>query len=329
MNAPTRTNARPRPGAAPARRGSATMPATGAESCRHIGVLLGLLLALAALLAHGSQNEARAQERPESAVLDSAIVPASANWVVLDATGTSAWRAQGESLWREFELGEVLPPGCEIETGPDGEVVLVAGGDQLVVAPHGRLDSCPRRHRVRTGASATSAGASWCISSPAGTGMSGSTRRCSAWASRAPTSKSTSMPSMTASWSTTARWRSRPPDGGARGSRRRGRSPATDRSGQSARRASPCPSSRHPGSANDTARASGPDRAGDRAGQSPGNNGRPVRAPDGVRGSGRRRASGQRSGAGCASGVEQTNLELARRTGRRPGLGSRSQRWRS
>jgi hypothetical protein len=139
MNAPNRTNARPRPGAAPARRGSATMPATGAESCRHIGVLFGLLLALAALLAHGSQNEARAQERPESAVLDSAIVPASANWVVLDATGTSAWRPQGESLWREFELGEVLPPGCEIETGPDGEVVLVAGGDQLVVAPHGRL----------------------------------------------------------------------------------------------------------------------------------------------------------------------------------------------
>ena len=139
MNAPTCSNARPRPGAAPARRGSAMPPATGAASCRHPGVILGLLLALTALLAHGSHKEARAQERPESAVLDSAIVPASANWVVLDATGTSAWRAQGESQWREFELGEVLPPGCEIETGPEGEVVLVAGGDQLVVAAHGRL----------------------------------------------------------------------------------------------------------------------------------------------------------------------------------------------
>jgi FecR protein len=33
----------------------------------------------------------------------------------------------------------VLPPGCEIETGPDGEVVLVAGGDELIVAPDGRV----------------------------------------------------------------------------------------------------------------------------------------------------------------------------------------------
>jgi hypothetical protein len=132
MNAPTRTNARPRPG-------TATTLATGATSRRHAGGRLGLLLALAALLALGPQNQAVAQERPESATLDSALVPASANWVVVDATGTSAWRAQGESLWREFALGEVLPPGCEIETGADGEVVLAAGGDQLFVAPHGRL----------------------------------------------------------------------------------------------------------------------------------------------------------------------------------------------
>jgi hypothetical protein len=148
MNASTRTNARPRPGAAPARRGSATTPATGAQSCRHTGALLGLLLALAALLAHGSQNEARAQERPESVVLDSAVVPASANWVVLDATGTSAWRAQGESLWREFELGEVLPPGCEIETGFDGEVVLVAGGILPEAAPGQDRRLCHERGRI-------------------------------------------------------------------------------------------------------------------------------------------------------------------------------------
>jgi hypothetical protein len=145
MIAPSRNNARPRPGAAPARRGTGTTPPTGSESRRRAGVVLGLVLALAALLAHGSQNQAGAQERPESAV-----PPASANWVVLDATGTSAWRAQGESLWREFALGEVLPPGSEIETGADGEVVLVAGGDQLVVAPHGRLvlpDAAPGQDR--------------------------------------------------------------------------------------------------------------------------------------------------------------------------------------
>ena len=72
-------------------------------------------------------------------VLDSSGVPASANWVVLDATGTAAWRAQGETRWHRFTRGEVLPPGSEIETGSDGEIMLVAGGDQLTIAPQGRL----------------------------------------------------------------------------------------------------------------------------------------------------------------------------------------------
>jgi hypothetical protein len=66
-------------------------------------------------------------------------VPVAASWVVLGVTGTAAWRVQGEQRWRAFELGEVLPPGCEIETGPDGQIMLAAGGDQLIVAPHGRL----------------------------------------------------------------------------------------------------------------------------------------------------------------------------------------------
>jgi hypothetical protein len=33
----------------------------------------------------------------------------------------------------------VLPPGSEIGTGADGEIMLVAGGDQLTIAPLGRL----------------------------------------------------------------------------------------------------------------------------------------------------------------------------------------------
>lgn len=134
MNAAIRTSARSRPG----HRRSATMRSPGVESWRPAGLLLGLLLALAAP-AHGSQVETHTPEGPQSSVLDSSIVPAAANWVVLDVTGTAAWRPQDESRWRAFELGEVLPPGCEIETGPDGEVMLVAGGDQLIVAPHGRL----------------------------------------------------------------------------------------------------------------------------------------------------------------------------------------------
>ena len=72
-------------------------------------------------------------------VLDSSGVPDVANWVVLDANGTAAWRAQGETSWRQFTRGEVLPPGAEIETGSDGEIMLVAGGDQLTIAPQGRL----------------------------------------------------------------------------------------------------------------------------------------------------------------------------------------------
>jgi hypothetical protein len=71
--------------------------------------------------------------------LDSSGAPASANWVVLDASGIAAWRAQGETRWHRFTRGEVLPPGCEIETGSDGEITLVAGGDQLTIAPQGRL----------------------------------------------------------------------------------------------------------------------------------------------------------------------------------------------
>ena len=72
-------------------------------------------------------------------VLDSSGVPDVANWVVLDANGTASWRAQGETQWRRFTRGEVLLPGAEIETGSDGEIMLVAGGDQLTIAPQGRL----------------------------------------------------------------------------------------------------------------------------------------------------------------------------------------------
>jgi hypothetical protein len=89
-----------------------------------------------------AQNLDRVRPVPESAhelVLDGAGVPTAANWVVLDASGIAAWRAQGETRWHRFTRGEVLPPGSEIETGSDGEITLVAGGDQLTIAPRGRL----------------------------------------------------------------------------------------------------------------------------------------------------------------------------------------------
>jgi hypothetical protein len=98
-------------------------------------VLFWVLLVAAGVPAFGFDGAKPAQEL----VLDSSGVPASANWVVLDATGTAAWRAAGETRWHPFTRGEVLPPGSEIETGTDGEIMLVAGGDQLTIAPQGRL----------------------------------------------------------------------------------------------------------------------------------------------------------------------------------------------
>jgi hypothetical protein len=109
----------------------------GAALCRRAWLLGGLLIA--AVPAHGFDGAQPVQGNPHELVLDSSGVPEVANWVVLDANGTAAWRAQGETHWRRFTRGEVLPPGAEIETGSDGEIMLVAGGDQLTIAPQGRL----------------------------------------------------------------------------------------------------------------------------------------------------------------------------------------------
>jgi ferric-dicitrate binding protein FerR (iron transport regulator) len=100
--------------------------------------LLGLLVALGAP-AYGFDGKEQSTPTAEEPVVHGAGVPTSANWVVLDARGIAAWRAEGDTRWQRFARGEVLPPGCEIETGSDGEVTLVAGGDQLTIAPQGRL----------------------------------------------------------------------------------------------------------------------------------------------------------------------------------------------
>ena len=110
----------------------------GTALCRRAWLSAGLLVAAVAP-AHGFDDAQPVQGAPHELVLDSSGVPDVANWVVLDANGTAAWRAQGETSWRQFTRGEVLPPGAEIETGSDGEIMLVAGGDQLTIAPQGRL----------------------------------------------------------------------------------------------------------------------------------------------------------------------------------------------
>ena len=101
-------------------------------------LLLALLLAVTAP-AYGFDDKEPSSQAVDDLVLHGLDVPAAANWVVLDATGIAAWRAEGDTRWQRFSRGEVLPPGCEIETGSDGEVTLVAGGDQLTIASQGRL----------------------------------------------------------------------------------------------------------------------------------------------------------------------------------------------
>jgi FecR protein len=102
-------------------------------------MLFGLLLVAPWVPAYGFDGAQPSQEIAQDLALDSSGVPTAANWVVLDATGTAAWRAEGETRWQRFTRGEVLPPGSEIETGSDGKIMLVAGGDQLTIAPQGRL----------------------------------------------------------------------------------------------------------------------------------------------------------------------------------------------
>jgi len=137
MTSSIRALLRTRPSADFGRR-PATALAGLARCARRVGLLLGLALAVAGPPAAQGDDETQALEGAEGTVLDS-LALAAAHWVVLEATGAAAWRAEGEREWRQFAPGEVLPPGCEIETGPDGEVMLVAGGDQLTVAPLGRL----------------------------------------------------------------------------------------------------------------------------------------------------------------------------------------------
>jgi hypothetical protein len=125
--------------AMPRRRSASSERRSGTALCRGVGLVCGLYLVAAVASARGFDGELPPQQTAPDLVLESSTVPESANWVVLDATGIAAWRAQGETRWRRFKRGEVLPPGSEIETGSDGEIMLVAGGDQLTIAPQGRL----------------------------------------------------------------------------------------------------------------------------------------------------------------------------------------------
>ena len=69
----------------------------------------------------------------EAGALDSSRAAADGDWVVLQTAGRATWRPQGSVRWLALANAQVLPAGSEVETGPAGDLILVLGGDRLVV----------------------------------------------------------------------------------------------------------------------------------------------------------------------------------------------------
>ncbi|MCE3248935.1 MAG: hypothetical protein K0R41_2760, partial [Geminicoccaceae bacterium] len=75
----------------------------------------------------------------EAGALDSSRAAADGDWVVLQTAGRATWRPQGSVRWLALANAQVLPAGSEVETGPAGDLILVLGGDRLVVGTNSRL----------------------------------------------------------------------------------------------------------------------------------------------------------------------------------------------
>jgi ferric-dicitrate binding protein FerR (iron transport regulator) len=106
--------------------------------------LAGLLASLAVIgpstwALADTRDGSGAESTAQAGALDTSRAAAEGDWVVLQAAGDAAWRPQGSAQWQPVALGQVLPARSEVEAGPTGDVLLVVGGDRLVVAPHSRL----------------------------------------------------------------------------------------------------------------------------------------------------------------------------------------------
>jgi ferric-dicitrate binding protein FerR (iron transport regulator) len=82
----------------------------------------------------------------EAGALDSSRAAADGDWVVLQTAGRATWRPQGSVRWLALANSQVLPAGSEVESGPAGELILVLGGDRVVVGTNSRL-VLPARNR--------------------------------------------------------------------------------------------------------------------------------------------------------------------------------------
>jgi FecR protein len=115
-------------------------------SWRHATTIgLAGLLASFAMIAPSSRaladagDGSGAQPAGQASALDTSRAAVEGDWVVLQAAGDAAWRPQGTVRWQPVARSQVLPARSEVEAGPTGDVLLVVGGDRLVVAPHSRL----------------------------------------------------------------------------------------------------------------------------------------------------------------------------------------------
>lgn len=127
------------------------LPGGLAVAHRPVRRRVGFAIAIAGLtlaIGYGAQpGVARAQTSvtapetfpPASVVLDTTHAPATIAWVVLEAFGEAVWRLQASRGWQRFKTAQVVPAGSEIETGPDGWVVLVTGGDRLIIGANTRI----------------------------------------------------------------------------------------------------------------------------------------------------------------------------------------------
>jgi hypothetical protein len=133
----------------------------GAPNKKHFEPLISGLAVLAALVLVAGPRPVAAESSPgaadlvgmDEAVLDTSGPSPGVGWVAVEALGLARWRYQGDADWRRFKNGEVLVPGAEIETGPDGYVLLVVGGDRLILAENSHLvvslSSLDHDHRLR------------------------------------------------------------------------------------------------------------------------------------------------------------------------------------
>jgi uncharacterized protein YaiE (UPF0345 family) len=101
--------------------------------------LLWLLLASPELALAEPYDTVASAEPAVAAALDTSHASDQANWVVLEVRGSATWRLQDTAGWQAFKQGQVLQPGSVIETGANGRVMLVTGGDELLVGSSSRL----------------------------------------------------------------------------------------------------------------------------------------------------------------------------------------------